>query len=76
MKDGVNPLRPSHIECTGLCDEWSVVAGSITVLVVGSEPERLRPPPVGIRTWSPRHTPLMVRELVWVAHDVLGSCLQ
>jgi len=20
MKDGVNPLRPSHIECTGPCD--------------------------------------------------------
>ena len=59
-----------------LCDERPGVAGSVTVVVVGGEPKRLRPPPVGIRTWSPRHTPIMRRELGWVAHDVLGSCLQ
>ena len=59
-----------------LCDERPGVAGSVTVVVVGSEPKRLRPPPVGIRTWSPRHTPIMRRELGWAAYDVLGSCLQ
>ena len=68
--------RSRMAEPDQLCDERPGVAGSVTVVVVGSEPKRLRPPPVGIRTWSPRHTPIMRRELGWVAHDVLGSCLQ
>src|SRR4029077_10964807 len=43
MKDGVNPLRPSHIECTGPCDrgerhydEFALAGRStIAVAVVG-----------------------------------------
>ena len=55
MKDGVNPLRPSHIECTGPCDrgerhydEFALAGRSaIAVAVVGlqrgqSVPERCR----------------------------------
>ena len=56
MKDGVNPVRPSHIECTGPCDrgerhyedEFALAGRSaIAVAVVGlqrgqSAPERCR----------------------------------
>ena len=55
MKDGVNPLRPSHIECTGPCDmgerhydEFALAGRSaIAVAVVGLQsgsrvPQRCR----------------------------------
>src|SRR6476660_2321523 len=39
MKDGVNPLRPSHIECTGPCDrgerhEFALAGRSATAVAV------------------------------------------
>jgi hypothetical protein len=43
------------------CDERPGVAGSVAIVVVGSEPKRLSSPPVGMRRTSRRHTPSMRR---------------
>ena len=59
MKDGVNPLRPSHIERTGPCDRGErhyecALAGrsAIAVAVVGLQRGSRYRSGVGLSSWS------------------------